>query len=133
MGVDATSNNDRNNGMAIKIGDKRWYVYGYESPLTVKVNIDFIDEYGFLWFDDEPLGHEVAEDELYDNLDDALAEMEDRKSERENGEIGEEFTLEDFRKRMAEFILSTREGDDRTVKEFLKDYPEKIKGVDWFV
>lgn len=117
----------------IKVGDKRWYVTGYENPLTIKVNIDFIDEYGFLWFDDEPLGHEVAEDELYDNLDDALAEMEYRKSERENGETGKEFTLEDFRKKIAKFILSTRKDDNRTVEEFLKDYPEKEKGVDWFV
>ena len=122
MGVDATSNNDRNNGMSIKIGDKRWYVYGYESPLTIKVNIDFIDEDGFLWLD-EPLGHAVSEDELYENLDDAMAEMETRM---------DKFTLEDFRLNNAEFILSTRKDDNRTAEEFLKDYPKKEKGVDWF-
>jgi len=122
LGVDATSNNDRNNGMSIKIGDKRWYVYGYESPLTIKVNIDFIDEDGFLWLD-EPLGHAVSEDELYENLDDAMAEMETRM---------DKFTLEDFRLNNAEFILSTRKDDNRTAEEFLKDYPKKEKGVDWF-
>ena len=122
MGVDATSNNDRNNGMSIKIGDKRWYVYGYESPLTIKVNIDFFDEDGFLWLD-EPLGHAVSEDELYENLDDAMAEMETRM---------DKFTLEDFRLNNAEFILSTRKDDNRTAEEFLKDYPKKEKGVDWF-
>jgi len=108
--------------MSIKIGDKRWYVYGYESPLTIKVNIDFIDEDGFLWLD-EPLGHAVSEDELYENLDDAMAEMETRM---------DKFTLEDFRLNNAEFILSTRKDDNRTAEEFLKDYPKKEKGVDWF-
>ena len=117
----------------IKIGDKRWFVVGYEPPLAIKVNVDFIDEYGFLWLD-EPLSHAASEDELYDNLEDTLAEMEDRKSEIEMKyrEGDEEFTLEDFRERMAKFILSTRESDNRTVEEFLKDYPEKTKGVDWF-
>ena len=116
--------------MAIKIGDKRWYVYGYETPLTIRVTIIEIDELGDIWIDelgdiwiDEPLGHEVYEDELYDNLDDAMAEMETRR---------DRFTLEEFRLNSAEFILSTRKDDNRIAEEFLKDYHKKEKCVDWF-
>lgn len=109
----------------IKVGNKRWYVYGYDTPLLIHVTIVDIDEFG-IWID-EPLGHEVYEDELYDNLDDAMQEMKARKSG-----TNDPFTLEEFRVNSAEFILSTRKDDNRTVEEFLNDYPEKIKNVDWF-
>ena len=116
----------RNNGVSMNVGDKRWYVFGYERPLAIRVTITLIDEYDFCWID-EPLGHSVSEDEFY-TCEEAICELNERKIESEIEELG---TLDEFRESSAEFILSTWK-DPITIEEFLKEYPEKIKDVDWF-
>ena len=131
-----------------KKGDVVWYVASYNPPLAIKCKIDQVedqfrkkhpDAYLFYWLD-EPVGHAVSSDELYDTREQAESEFNSRVAELKQAceEEGLEYdheplTLEKYRQLTIEFIKKTWEDaghkfpEDKTLL-----YPDKEEGTEWF-
>ena len=61
----------------IKIGDQKWFVYGYENPIVSKFRVVEIDEYfDDIWIDGPiEIKHPVSKNELYDTEEEAEIEL----------------------------------------------------------
>jgi len=134
-----------------KVGDKVWWFNG---RLLVKCTITEVDDQyrkqhpsGTIFYDlDEPVGHSVANDELYDTLEEAVADYGDDIVDVMDVEgVGERVvTLEQCRINKVRFTLATHllgadYGDrskitDEMVQKALKEwgYPPKKRGEEWF-
>lgn len=119
-----------------KVGDKAWYIPGFEHPYLIVVEVELLEEmYPQIFWLDEPIGHAVlGPGELYTNLNEAKIELEKRKKEAASGTS----SLDRFRKGNAKFILSTKKwkggkpigkNDRETLKRFLSEYK---KDKAWF-
>lgn len=134
-----------------KVGDKVWWFNG---RLLVKCTIVEVDDErrkknptATIFYDlDEPVGHFVAADELYDTLEEAIAvEKDDTVDVIEVASVGERVvTLEQCRIDHARFTLATHllgadygnqaKITDEMVQKALKEwgYPPKKRGEEWF-
>jgi len=134
-----------------KVGDKVWWFNG---RLIVKCTITEVDDQyrkshpsGTIFYGlDEPVGHLVANDELYDTLEEAIAvEGDDTRDVIEVPGVGERVvTLEQCRINAARFTLATHllgadygkqaKISDEMVQKALKEwgYPAKKRGEEWF-
>ena len=136
------------------VGDKVWLV---EGDLLIHCSVIEVDDsfrkkdaaaYLFYWLD-EPIGHAIGADEMYDTFDQAKEVFEEcvKNTKAFYEEEGVEYkgtSLEQSRNRTARFILATYlEGDqygkkdlvkDQAVKDMLEEsaYPGKEKGKEWF-
>jgi len=63
--------------MKIKVGDQKWFVYGYDNPIASKFRVVEIDEYfDDIWIDGPiKVNHPVSKDELYDTQEEARIEL----------------------------------------------------------
>lgn len=143
------------------VGEEVWIIFG---TVVVKCKITEVDNQfrkqhpsAYLFYDvDEPIGHSLSEDEFAETSDEALKALYERLegwknndhpsySEAARKRVIDGFynnTLDDIRRKTAEFIGATHEGNKPTetktpfVQKFadklLKKYPEKIEGKDWF-
>lgn len=139
-----------------KAGDTIWFVAGL--TLVIRCVIREVDDWarkkhpdGYLFYDiDEPVGHDLDLEEMYDTKEEAIQVMLDSYKEileetLKDGEFIEEFhrdfptnlTLEEWRDRKAKFISKSWEHDsweerNSHIKEILDNCPTKVRGVDWF-
>jgi hypothetical protein len=135
-----------------KVGDKVWYHKGTLLVLCTIVGVDdaFRKKYPkavlYYWLD-EPIGHHVDAEELYSDFKEAKKDLKmfvknTREAFEELGRPFREDSLPLARKQSARFILSTHlKGKKwgkrelvvrKKMEEFLKSYPPKKKGVEWF-
>lgn len=123
-----------------KVGDKVWWLsHGGGIYFVVHVVIKEIT-YGY-WID-EPIGHAVYEDELYDNLEDALLFLKEKCFDHLQYEsipgCDLAIDLNDFRERSIRAIVGSYKANDENhdsvahEKDLRSMYCEKIKGKDWF-
>jgi len=141
-------------------GEEVWIVFG---TVVVRCKITEVDDQfrrvhpaGNLFYDvGEPIGHSLSEDELYLTKEEALEALEEEYDSWVNNEhdcdkktceivIARYLndTLQDLRRKQAEFIGATHEGNNPKetktpfvqsfADDLLKRYPEKIEGKDWF-
>lgn len=136
-----------------KVGDKVWYHKGTLLVLCtiVEVNDEFRKQYGpkavlYYWLD-EPIGHAVDAEELYSDFKEAKKALKEfvkntKEFYDEEGLPFREHSLPLDRKHSARFILSTHQKGKKwgqrdlvtktRCERFLKAYPPKKKGVEWF-
>ncbi len=143
-------------------GEEVWIIYG---TVVVKCKITKVDDYfrkqhpdAYLFYDvDEPIGHSLSEDELSETKEEAIEALYERLEEWKNEANHPSFdketrdkiinrfyndTLDDIRRKTAEFIGTTHEGNkpsetktpfvQKFADDLLKNYPKKIEGKDWF-
>ncbi len=144
------------------VGEEVWIIYG---TVVVRCKITEIDDYfrkqhpdAYLFYDvDEPIGHSLSEDELSETKEEAIEALYERLEEWKNEVNHPSFdketrdkiinrfyndTLDDIRRKTAEFIGATHEGNkpsetktpfvQKFADDLLKNYPKKIEGKDWF-
>jgi hypothetical protein len=133
-------------------GDVVWIV-PRDANLIIRCTITEVDDYFrklepqaylFYWID-EPIGHSLAEDELFSTEKEAITELlgEEKEVELEMiaeletelGVSGLEVDLMKWRQRRMKFIISTWEDAPQTedfLREQLKQFPNKVQGQDWF-
>jgi hypothetical protein len=125
-----------------KVGDKVWWIPGYrdERLIMIASTVTEVDDtfrrahpdaYLFYWID-EPTGHSLDGDEVFDTREEAEEELINRAYS--SSEIGDELildtTLEQFREIAKHFIMMTwvRAG---IMQEWTVKYPEKTPGTEW--
>ena len=113
----------------LQVGDKFWYITGYEHPylVAVEVTIEEIWEPGdtpFYWVD-EPIGHAISDSEVM-TRDEAKRELKSRKREASSGKS----SLEEWRRKSCRFVASTRA--DTTPDDCLASLKPKEHGKEWF-
>jgi len=123
-----------------KVGDKVWWVsHGGGIFFIVRVVIQEVD-YGY-WVD-EPIGHALQEEELWENIADALynfrAKCFDSIQYERIGGCPLECDLNSFRERSIRCIVKSYKNNDEKHDEVAHEkdlrsmYKEKVRGKDWF-
>lgn len=119
-----------------EVGDEVWYI-AYGINIVIKCKITYVDRQwrdrhyaGILFYDiDEPIGHSLNAEELFDNFDELREEIKLIEN------LSENFSLVDFRKSRLGFITSTWKNtppEEKKISDLLLKYPEKKYGSDWF-
>lgn len=127
-----------------KTGDTVWYLAGFVAVRCTILEVEDCfrrkhpDAYLFYWLD-EPVGHAVGADDLYDTREAAEAALREAIAESPH-EASEPETLGDCRRDRNEFVKSTHldaattDDQRRAVEEdwAARRYPDKQRGTDWF-
>lgn len=124
-------------------GEKVWIVPGYRYLIAIQCTIEEVDDRfrkedsdAYLFYDvDEPIGHNIAEDEIFLTREDAEEELFARyEEELECDRVKADITLKEFREGKIKFIVETWEGwrpEDYNEETHWR-YPDKKEKEEWF-
>jgi hypothetical protein len=132
-----------------KVGDEVWLV---QYPLLIKCEVTRIDDQfvkkyetgGILFYDvDEPIGHSVGADELFDSFEDAKTNLISYEFAEVSFNVAGDAihtTLTSRRESTIAFIKGTWVGPNTPPEVYAKMdaefhigiYPDKKRGTDWF-
>ena len=117
-------------------GDKAWFVAGYsgEYLIAIHVQLQEQDANGSGWWVDEPVGHSLIEENLYDTRQEAETELRRRLGQITKLDPEDEVvpTLDLWRQDKISFMRQSwaEEGGEAHID--IPKYPNKVEGVDWF-